>query len=635
MFNIGNFRKGKYFIYIKEKNYEDMDMGLPLFYDMIHGGQAQSMNILWNQLGEKQMAHIAMFSGDTSMYGGFYQYMSNLDSTFNSIMDYSLKNYDWQLKNQYGVGCFDANGKFIPPVINYGSPYLNNMYNNGFNTPSPSKESSKAKTKEERVLEEESKTIESFLKKLAKYLGEDSDGEITTALKDINNTKDISIKDKNEKLKNLYKELKETLGKDDIIDFLISENSKLATNGNKDADSKNSIYEALKYIDYDNLGSKSASENGIDQLRDAINKLGTKQENLYNNADLIKATEAIKGETVLAVISQYNGTDKDLMSDIIAKSKYDTDHKGTDALINSLLYKAKAAKRKLDNKSETEFKKLIDNLENCKKNNKYNSNMTKAFNELYAATRMIEAKYLEKQVIAQYSVIDPDIFKEGELFTDKIKDDLISEKGIGEATAKIADNYTINLKRIQLSSYKDSGSIDKEEIEEQIQTLVDGKFIEEDTTIGKIKIDGEETKVYVEVNVEDGKDPRYFAVVDDKIYTLKLEQENLIKDKEIKASKIKSDGDKVIEKKKKAEEKIEKAEKDYLSKTLKNNAAAVIKCSEKITVGDKSCNVYSIQTDDNKYIYFYIDFNITDKKKHVEVTKNANGNFTKKMDAES
>ena len=165
----------------------------------------------------------------------------------------------------------------------------------------------------------------------------------------------------------------------------------------------------------------------------------------FNATDAPAAVRALQQENILDFLSSWNTShpDKHIVALIAEKGnalndKANNQHVHTNVLtplVNTLINKAKSVQSSLDEASKTAINDAISNVENKlprNTDNTINTDLSAAFDTLYALTRKAEMANLRNDIIRRYGDIDGDIFNT-QLFVDEVNTDLEAEQ-ITEST---------------------------------------------------------------------------------------------------------------------------------------------------------------------------------------------------------
>lgn len=435
-----------------------------LAYDLTNmsfSAPMSAMNIHMNQSIADMQARPGLYMTSTMNFNNFTPYGSPSGGMdFLITPQYTINQWQW---NNNAM----ANGGFNWGNINGGFNWGNIGWNGGNTTPtSPSNKS--ATTPEERAYQKKYNKLLSLVKQLAS-----DDSKLPSARKEALDeiAKHPVGKNYEEQYKNLKAEY-DKVSKTEIKKFLASNASiKFGIDG-KDTTEENSFYGKLQSVGYEFTNSKVDSE--ISKLYDNLSTITDDQENYQGSDGTLLAN--IAGGTspydILDVISSWNTQKKDGDADDkriinLIKKRYDAlpaGDKGKAArdsvktgvispLVNALINRARGLKENLDSASQTKMTAAITKLETAYKNtkDKVDSNLSKAFDELYVLTRKAAIAQLTAEIKESFGTVDPDLFND-ELFAAETKADLKAE-GFDEAV--------INSANVVVQGSEDSGNYNR------------------------------------------------------------------------------------------------------------------------------------------------------------------------------
>ena len=529
-----------------------------------------SLNIMWNQLGTKNLANSMMYHYPVFSMNNFTPFFNGTSNDYLTNPFYSVAQTMWNF-NQSGNTIWGGSNNNM-----FGNMDFSKMWGNFTGSGSSSSVGGeRTKTAEQIEYQRKYNKLLSLMKQL-----KDAE-EITSAQKDIINAAIVADNENSKgEWKDKFNALKKAYDKidDKNIKKYLVKNMDASVNGESGAE--NSFRVQLTDAGYEYTATDVDTK--LNALVCAIDELSDSNPRISNG--LIDALDIESADTnILDLISSWNSekgnlnvgnkrimayiADKYNDSKIKDESREEIKTSLVKPLYLSLINKAKDLANQLEGEE-------IDNLNNAittlateyeKLDKNMSTSFVQAFDNLYIATRWAAIKVIEKEADEYYGEIDSKFFN-NELFDDDVKDDLIAE---GFSKTEI-DAQKVNYAAIKHND-KDDGGNDNEDFgdtpEKQIEYLKSEGLVE--TLEGKTYKGGETVYRETTPTGENGK-AKLFIIKDGKLYELtdpvlnangKYSAEAL---KEVDADDIKTAHDEKIAEEKAAEEK--KAREEALEK---------------------------------------------------------------------
>lgn len=569
-----------------------------------------SDNVMWNMAAANSAAWACMSWNSNPMVGGYSPYIN-----FSTGCEY-LTNpfYAW---SQAGWNLFGGNNG----PYDCQAPWTEmgwNWYQNRTPENKDKKEKEElspdeklAKVRYERL----QKLLEDYSKNMANS-GTDADVVNSETLKSLLKKSDKTTwAEKFEELLAIYNNT-DYINKDDIKDFIIKSGTKFKYGLGTTTMEINKWLKEAGYQDFasDYQTKATSIKSDIDKLKDG-------------DAN-ISATE-VSSDKILGVLSYYNSNNpsEDFATAFVNKYKNlnkdeskDTALGSIESIIKALTAKAEAIKgsTSLDNDTKIALGDAISAMsgqivtsgEGGLRTLKDPDAFAKAFNTLYAMTRLAAAVIAEKSLDEQYGSIDATIAK---FVTEQTKKDLEDEKLTGVNISGLKVKRTESNTRV-IQNNSSSAVINTKSNVDKIKTLVDEGIITEvpDATC-------EDKQVYLQT-LYNGK-TRWLILKDDgKFYhVVKVNDEYTVKDGAagIEAKTIKDEGEKIT-KRKEAEEELTTNDKAKLAQEKHQYTENGVNYAVySIRIGEETH--YYILNDDNKLQEVNVSGSTVTKKSNVKV----------------
>ena len=549
-----------------------------------------SDNVMWNMAAANSAAWTCMSWTSNPMVGGYSPYINfSTGCEYLTNPFYAWTQAGWNL-------CSGNNGAYDCQMPWDQMGWNMNTNNTSGNKDKKEKEELSSDEKLAKVRYERlKKLLEDYSKNMAKS-GSETDVVNSETLKSLLKKSDKTTwAEKFDELLAIYNN-PEYINQDEIKAFIINSGTKFKYGLGTTTMEINKWLKEAGYQDFasDYQTIATSIKSDIDKLKDG-------------DAN-ISATE-VSSDRVLGVLSYYNSNNpsEDFATAFVNEYKKlskdeskDTALGSIELIIKALTAKAEAIKgsTSLDKDTQTALGdaiaamsgQIVKDGEGGLRTLKDPDAFTKAFNTLYALTRLAAAAIAEKSLDDQYGSIDATIAK---FVTEQTKKDLEDENLAGVTISDLKVKRTVsNTKVIQNNS--SSAMINTKSNEEKIKTLVDGGFI---TEVQGAACDGKQVYVQTLYNGQ----TRWLILKDDgKFYhVVKVNDEYTVKDGEagIDAKTIKDEGEK-IEKRKEAEEEL-----------TENDKAKLTKDSHQYTENGVNYAVYSIKIGEETHYYILNDDN--------------------------
>ena len=387
--------------------------------------------------------HVPIVTTNNFLYSTFG--MGSLESTMNNIWNLSLDQYAWRMNNPQGFSSWYAPGACSTPSNPLpAGAWTQTLYpwmQPGANTTTVGSTSSgnvKIETAEDREykakFDKMKKYVEAILKENEKYsFDNDIPTETVAVIKEAMDLKSSVNKDKT--MKEVYETFKKAYAKisDETIVEYITENKSVNVLGGKD--DKNSFYKRLKETGYEFTGEEIDKE--ISVLRKALDNSSNNDTNLETKTGVVSQILLDDSIEILDVISSWNSSyrktdNKGIILYIKGKKPSSTEKNNQyDTLINDLSKKlsdkannvAKSLKEESKTLLEEKAEALTEAVESSTRN--YET-ISKAFDELYAYTRLAAMNVLRRDANRYYGDFDPSMF-DRDLLKEEVTNDLEKE----------------------------------------------------------------------------------------------------------------------------------------------------------------------------------------------------------------
>ena len=489
-------------------------------FQMCSTNPMNSLNIMWNQLGTKNLANSMMYHYPVFSMNNFTPFFNGTSNDYLTNPFYSVAQTMWNF-NQSGNTIWGGSNNNM-----FGNMDFSKMWGNFTGSGSSSSVGGeRTKTAEQIEYQRKYNKLLSLMKQL-----KDAE-EITSAQKDIINAAIVADNENSKgEWKDKFNALKKAYDKidDKNIKKYLVKNMDASVNGESGAE--NSFRVQLTDAGYEYTATDVDTK--LNALVCAIDELSDSNPRISNG--LIDALDIESADTnILDLISSWNSekgnlnvgnkrimayiADKYNDSKIKDESREEIKTSLVKPLYLSLINKAKDLANQLEGEE-------IDNLNNAittlateyeKLDKNMSTSFVQAFDNLYVATRWAAIKVIEKEADEYYGEIDSKFFN-NELFDDDVKKDLISE---GFSKTEI-DAQKVNYAAIKHND-KDDGGNDNEDFgdtpEKQIEYLKSEGLVE--TLEGKTYVGGETVYRETTPTGENGK-AKLFIIKDGKLYEL-------------------------------------------------------------------------------------------------------------------
>ena len=489
-------------------------------FQMCSTNPMNSLNIMWNQLGTKNLANSMMYHYPVFSMNNFTPFFNGTSNDYLTNPFYSVAQTMWNF-NQSGNTIWGGSNNNM-----FGNMDFSKMWGNFTGSGSSSSVGGeRTKTAEQIEYQRKYNKLLSLMKQL-----KDAE-EITSAQKDIINAAIVADNENSKgEWKDKFNALKKAYDKidDKNIKKYLVKNMDASVNGESGAE--NSFRVQLTDAGYEYTATDVDTK--LNALVCAINELSDSNPRISNG--LIDALDIESADTnILDLISSWNSekgnlnvgnkrimayiADKYNDSKIKDESREEIKTSLVKPLYLSLINKAKDLANQLEGEE-------IDNLNNAittlateyeKLDKNMSTSFVQAFDNLYVATRWAAIKVIEKEADEYYGEIDSKFFN-NELFDDDVKKDLISE---GFSKTEI-DAQKVNY-AARKHNDKDDGGNDNKDFgdtpEKQIEYLKSEGLVE--TLEGKTYKGGETVYRETTPTGENGK-AKLFIIKDGKLYEL-------------------------------------------------------------------------------------------------------------------
>lgn len=399
-------------------------------YDMIHGGLAGSMNLMFNQVLEHSMTFPTLYSMpqnifNFSPYGG---YGSNNDY----LLDPRFPIIQSQMGMIPGMGMGMGMGMGLMPGMGMMpgmdmQEMWNRMMGLGGSTGST-----------------DSATTRKYNKMLSLLKNLVNSDEISQSVKDeitdaIRNNKG-KTEEKLERLTEVYNRI----DKDELKNAL-KEANKIAY-ASKSTAEKDSFRVNLEKIGFEY--EDGAADGIISDVYEAVTQIKKNG----SQANPMSLEGAVTKDNILDFLSSWNSeyadsstkSDKRILSHIAKYYNNMTDDKDTaranmiNPLVDALKDKAREVKAGLPKSEKAKVEAAVKDLDEAfKTKNKITDDMIKAYDKLYVVVRMAALAKFNNEVTKYYGELDEDLFN-SELFTEETIEDL-KEEGFTKTAIEEAD----------------------------------------------------------------------------------------------------------------------------------------------------------------------------------------------------
>lgn len=489
-------------------------------FQMCSTNPMNSLNIMWNQLGTKNLANSMMYHYPVFSMNNFTPFFNGTSNDYLTNPFYSVAQTMWNF-NQSGNTIWGGSNNNM-----FGNMDFSKMWGNFTGSGSSSSVGGeRTKTAEQIEYQRKYNKLLSLMKQL-----KDAE-EITSAQKDIINAAIVADNENSKgEWKDKFNALKKAYDKidDKNIKKYLVKNMDASVNGESGAE--NSFRVQLTDAGYEYTATDVDTK--LNALVCAIDELSDSNPRISNG--LIDALDIESADTnILDLISSWNSekgnlnvgnkrimayiADKYNDSKIKDESREEIKTSLVKPLYLSLINKAKDLANQLEGEE-------IDNLNNAittlateyeKLDKNMSTSFVQAFDNLYVATRWAAIKVIEKEADEYYGEIDSKFFN-NELFDDDVKDDLIAE---GFSKTEI-DAQKVNYAAIKHDDNDDGGNDDEDfgdTPEKQIEYLKSEGLVE--TLEGKTYVGGETVYRETTPTGENGK-AKLFIIKDGKLYEL-------------------------------------------------------------------------------------------------------------------
>lgn len=489
-------------------------------FQMCSTNPMNSLNIMWNQLGTKNLANSMMYHYPVFSMNNFTPFFNGTSNDYLTNPFYSVAQTMWNF-NQSGNTIWGGSNNNM-----FGNMDFSKMWGNFTGSGSSSSVGGeRTKTAEQIEYQRKYNKLLSLMKQL-----KDAE-EITSAQKDIINAAIVADNENSKgEWKDKFNALKKAYDKidDKNIKKYLVKNMDASVNGESGAE--NSFRVQLTDAGYEYTATDVDTK--LNALVCAIDELSDSNPRISNG--LIDALDIESADTnILDLISSWNSekgnlnvgnkrimayiADKYNDSKIKDESREEIKTSLVKPLYLSLINKAKDLANQLEGEE-------IDNLNNAittlateyeKLDKNMSTSFVQAFDNLYIATRWAAIKVIEKEADEYYGEIDSKFFN-NELFDDDVKDDLIAE---GFSKTEI-DAQKVNYAAIKHDDNGDGGNDDEDfgdTPEKQIEYLKSEGLVE--TLEGKTYVGGETVYRETTPTGENGK-AKLFIIKDGKLYEL-------------------------------------------------------------------------------------------------------------------
>ena len=393
-------------------------------YDMIHGGLAGSMNLMFNQNIEHCMTFPTLYTMPNNIFN-FSPY-GTIGSN-NYLLDPTFPIF----QSQFGMGGFGGFGMggFGMPMMPWMNPEMMKKMWSFDGTDSTSSSTDSTTRKYNKML--------SLLKNIA------NSDEVKQTVKDQINDAIRNCKGKTEEKLEKLTEIYEKLDKEVVKKALMEAN---------------------------NIGYAKKSTSEEDSFRENLEAIGFEYGNgevdklistYYNNIKEIKSDGSVTGPSLLGQVNEDNildyisswntkyadyeeDSDKRILSHIAVYYNEMKDGEGTvrsnliNPLVDALTRKADDVKSDLPKEEKAKIEKAVKELDSSWGNgDQISEEMIEAFDKLYILVRMAALANFNEEVIGYYGELDEDLFNE-DLFTEETIEDLKAE-GFSKSAIKDAN----------------------------------------------------------------------------------------------------------------------------------------------------------------------------------------------------
>ena len=387
--------------------------------------------------------HVPIVTTNNFLYSTFG--MGSLESTMNNIWNLSLDQYAWRMNNPQGFSSWYAPGACSTPSNPLpAGAWTQTLYpwmQPGASTTTVGSTSSgnvKIETAEDKEykakFDKMKKYVEAILKENEKYsFDNDIPTETVAVIKEAMDLKSSVNKDKT--MKEVYENFKKAYAKisDETIVEYITENKSVNVLGGKD--DKNSFYNRLKETGYEFTGEKI--DNEISALRKALDNSSNNDTNLETKTGVVSQILLDDSIEILDVISSWNSSyrktdNKGIILYIKGKKPSSTEKNNQyDTLINDLSKKlsdkANNVAKSLKEESKTLLEEKAEALKEAVESSTRNyETISKAFDELYAYTRLAAMNVLRRDANRYYGDFDLSMFDK-DLLEEEVTNDLKKE----------------------------------------------------------------------------------------------------------------------------------------------------------------------------------------------------------------
>lgn len=408
-------------------------------YDMIHGGLAGSMNLMFNQNIEHCMTFPTLYTMPNNIFN-FSPY-GTIGSN-NYLLDPTFPIF----QSQFGMG--GNFGGYGMPMMPWMNPEMMKKMWSFDGTDSTSSSTDSTTRKYNKML--------SLLKNIA------NSDEVKQTVKDQINDAIRNCKGKTEEKLEKLTEIYEKLDKEVVKKALREANNiGYAKKSSAEKDSFRTNLEAIGF------------EYGNGEVDKLLNKLHTDIKEIKSDGSVTgpSLAGAVNEDNILDYISSWNtkfadyenDSDKRILSHIAEYYNNMSDGEGTvrsnliNPLVDALKNKADDVKDDLPKSEKAKIDKAVKELTSAWDNgDEISDDMIEAFDKLYVLVRMAALANFNEEVIGYYGELDEDLFNE-DLFTEETIEDLKAEGFTKEAIKKANEKVEVSGKDDDGDDAGDSG----------------------------------------------------------------------------------------------------------------------------------------------------------------------------------
>lgn len=395
-------------------------------YDMIHGGLAGSMNLMFNQNFEHSMTFPTLYTMPNNIFN-FSPY-GTIGSN-NYLLDPTFPIF----QSQFGMG--GNFGGYGMPMMPWMNPEMMKKMWSFDGTDSTSSSTDPTTRKYNKML--------SLLRNIA------NSDEVKQTVKDQINDAIRNCKGKTEEKLEKLTEIYEKLDKEVVKNALKEANNiGYAKQSTSEKDSFRANLEAIGF------------EYGNGEIDKLLNKLHTDIKEIKSDGSVTgpSLAGAVNEDNILDYISSWNtkyadyenDSDKRILSHIAEYYNSMSDGEGTvrsnliNPLVDALKNKADDVKTDLPKEEKAKIEKAIKELDSSWGNgDEISEEMIEAFDKLYVLVRMAALANFNEEVIGYYGELDEDLFNE-ELFTKETIEDLKAEGFSKSAIEEANENVEVS-----------------------------------------------------------------------------------------------------------------------------------------------------------------------------------------------